>query len=209
VLVEKPTRDAPPRDAEDRQLSKSRTSATLFDAGYLRSHPGRRKVQELIDAGELGVGLLVYGNRRTWNRADERERALVARRPTISSFVILYLLDEEPARAIATRASFLTEGVRTSGLLLSRVSRAASREHASVVARPAQDAEDTVAAERRMVVFDDMELERKVTGYEKAAVGDGSGAESSTASGRRARAELHPVRSRPTEPLRSNARSLK
>ena len=60
----------------------------------------------------------------------------------------------------------------------------------------------TVVGRDKMVVFDDMELERKVTVYEKAPV---EARRDATASGRRAPATSSSRRSRPTSRCGSSA----
>ena len=129
-------------------------------------------MKELVDAGELGDVLCVYGNRQNLGKIRKDENALWSLGAHDLS-VILYLVDEEPSEAgpAATRSS---RGCRGRRLLLPALPVRQGRAHAPVLARPAQDAEDDRRRLDKMVVFDDMELERKITVYDK---GPGAGRE--------------------------------
>ena len=126
-----------------------------------------QKLKELIDAGELGEVLCVYGNRQNLGIIRTDENALWSLGVHDLS-VILYLLDEEPEEVWAHGNALPHAGRRGRRLLLPALPVGTDRAHAPVVARPAQDAQDDRRrASDKMVVFDDMELERKVTVYEK------------------------------------------
>ena len=83
-----------------------RARSVLMPGHLLLYHPGVRKLKELIDAGELGEVLCVYGNRQNLGMVRTDENALWSLGVHDLS-VILYLLDEEPARRsrTATRSS--------------------------------------------------------------------------------------------------------
>jgi predicted dehydrogenase len=82
--------------------------------------------------------------------------------------VILYLLDEEPAEAVAHGRDFLTEGVEDVVFCFLRFpSGKIAHMHLSWL-DPHKMRKMTVVGREKMVVFDDMELERKVTIYEKS-----------------------------------------
>jgi predicted dehydrogenase len=81
--------------------------------------------------------------------------------------VILYLLDEEPEEAIALGRDFLTPGVEDVVFCYLRFpSGKIAHMHLSWL-DPHKMRKITVVGTEKMVVFDDMELERKVTVYEK------------------------------------------
>ena len=67
-------------------------------------HPGVRKLKELVDAGELGDVLCVYGNRQNLGIIRKDENALWSLGVHDLS-VILYLLGEEPGEAMARTAT--------------------------------------------------------------------------------------------------------
>jgi predicted dehydrogenase len=82
--------------------------------------------------------------------------------------VILYLLDEEPDDAVAHGRDFLTEGVEDVVFCYLRFpSGKIAHMHLSWL-DPHKMRKMTVVGREKMVVFDDMELERKVTVYEKS-----------------------------------------
>ena len=122
---------------------------------------------ELIDAGELGEVLCVYGNRQNLGIIRSNENALWSLGVHDLS-VILYLLDEDPEAAIALGRDFLTEGVEDVVFCYLRFpSGKIAHMHLSWL-DPHKMRKITVVGTEKMVVFDDMELERKVTVYEKA-----------------------------------------
>src|SRR5439155_12047714 len=82
----------------------------LMPGHLLLYHPGVLKLKELIDQGELGEVLCIYGNRQNLGIVRTNENALWSLGVHDLS-VILYLLDEEPDEAVAHGRDFLTEGV--------------------------------------------------------------------------------------------------
>ena len=102
-------------------------------------HPGVQKLKELVDAGELGDVLCVYGNRQNLGIIRKNENALWSLGVHDLS-VILYLIDEEPVEAWAHGNAFLDAGRRGRRLLLPPLPVREDRAHAPVLARPAQDA---------------------------------------------------------------------
>jgi predicted dehydrogenase len=166
VLVEKPPAmraaemDALVADARERDL-------VLMPGHLLLYHPGVQKLKELIDAGELGEVLCVYGNRQNLGIVRTNENALWSLGVHDLS-VILYLLDEEPEVAIAQGRDFLTDGVEDVVFCYLRFpSGKIAHMHLSWL-DPHKMRRMTVVGLDKMAVFDDMELERKVTIYDKA-----------------------------------------
>jgi predicted dehydrogenase len=166
VLVEKPPAM---RAAEIDELSAlaAARKLVLMPGHLLLYHPGVRKLKELIDAGELGDVLCVYGNRQNLGIVRTNENALWSLGVHDLS-VILYLLDEEPAEAVAYGRDFLTAGVEDVVFCYLRFpSGKIAHMHLSWL-DPHKMRKMTVVGREKMVVFDDMELERKVTVYEKS-----------------------------------------
>jgi predicted dehydrogenase len=166
VLVEKPPAmrgaemDALCAIAAERDL-------VLMPGHLLLYHPGVRKLKELIDGGELGEVLCVYGNRQNLGIVRTNENALWSLGVHDLS-VILHLLDEEPETAVAHGRDFLTEGVEDVVFCYLRFpSGKIAHMHLSWL-DPHKMRRMTVVGRDRMAVFDDMELERKVTVYDKA-----------------------------------------
>ncbi len=166
VLVEKPPAM---RGVEIDELVEAafERDLTLMPGHLLLYHPGVRKLKELIDAGELGEVLCVYGNRQNLGIVRTNENALWSLGVHDLS-VILYLLDEEPSECVAHGRDFLTEGVEDVVFCYLRFpSGKIAHMHLSWL-DPHKMRRITVVGREKMVVFDDMELDRKVTIYEKA-----------------------------------------
>ncbi len=166
VLVEKPPAM---RGAEMDELVAlaGERDRVLMPGHLLLYHPGVQRLKEMIDAGELGEVLCVYGNRQNLGIIRSNENALWSLGVHDLS-VILYLLDEEPEQCIALGRDFLTEGVEDVVFCYLRFpSGKIAHMHLSWL-DPHKMRRMTVVGTEKMVVFDDMELERKVTVYEKA-----------------------------------------
>jgi predicted dehydrogenase len=111
--------------------------------------------------------LCVYGNRQNLGIVRTNENALWSLGVHDLS-VILYLLDEEPEEATAHGRDFLTEGVEDVVFCYLRFpSGKIAHMHLSWL-DPHKMRRMTVVGRDKMAVFDDMELERKVTIYDKA-----------------------------------------
>ncbi len=129
-------------------------------------HPGLRKVKELVDAGELGDVACVYGNRQNLGVIRSNENALWSLGVHDLS-VILWLLGEEPSEAVAHGVDYLQKGIEDVVFCFLRFpSGKVAHMHLSWL-DPHKMRKMTVVGREKMVVFDDMELERKVTVYEK------------------------------------------
>ncbi len=165
VLVEKPPAMRATEIDELLAIANER-DLVLMPGHLLLYHPAVRKLKELIDAGELGEVLCIYGNRQNLGIVRTHENALWSLGVHDLS-VILYLLGEEPAEAVAYGRDFLTEGVEDVVFCYLRFpSGKIAHMHLSWL-DPHKMRKITVVGREKMVVFDDMELERKVTVYEK------------------------------------------
>jgi predicted dehydrogenase len=165
VLVEKPPAmkgdemDELVRLAGEREL-------VLMPGHLLLYHPGVRKLKELVDAGELGEVLCVYTNRQNLGIVRANENALWSLGVHDLS-VILWLIGEDPVEVSAHGRDFLNEGVEDVVFCYLRFpSGKIAHMHLSWL-DPHKMRKMTVVGNEKMVVFDDMELERKVTVYEK------------------------------------------
>jgi predicted dehydrogenase len=166
VMVEKPPAMHGDEMEELVALAEER-DLTLMPGHLLLYHPGVRKLKELIDSGELGDVLCVYGNRQNLGIVRSNENALWSLGVHDLS-VILYLIDEDPVEAVAHGRDFLTEGVEDVVFCYLRfASGKIAHMHLSWL-DPHKMRRLTVVGDHKMAVFDDMELERKVTVYEKA-----------------------------------------
>ncbi|HEY2327917.1 MAG TPA: Gfo/Idh/MocA family oxidoreductase, partial [Gaiellaceae bacterium] len=166
VFVEKPPAMRAAEMDELVALAEVR-DRVLMPGHLLLYHPGVLKLKELIDAGELGEVLCVYGNRQNLGIVRTNENALWSLGVHDLS-VILYLLDEDPELATAQGRDFLTPGVEDVVFCFLRFpSGKIAHMHLSWL-DPHKMRKMTVVGREKMVVFDDMELERKVTVYEKS-----------------------------------------
>jgi predicted dehydrogenase len=140
----------------------------LMPGHLLLYHPGVLKVKDLIDQGELGDVLCVYGNRVNLGIVRSNENALWSLGVHDLS-VILYLLDEDPELATAQGSASIHPGVEDVVFCFLRFpSGKIAHMHLSWL-DPHKMRKMTVVGDQKMVVFDDMEPERKVTVYEKRA----------------------------------------
>jgi len=166
VFVEKPPAM---RGAEMEELVAlaEQHDLVLMPGHLLLYHPGLRKVKELVDGGELGEVACVYGNRQNLGVIRSNENALLSLGVHDLS-VILWLLGEEPSEAVAHGMDYLQDGIEDVVFCFLRFpSGKVAHMHLSWL-DPHKMRKMTVVGREKMVVFDDMELERKVTVYEKA-----------------------------------------
>jgi predicted dehydrogenase len=166
VFVEKPPAMRGVEMEELVALAEER-GLVLMPGHLLLYHPGVRKLKELIASGELGEVLCVYGNRQNLGVIRSNENALWSLGVHDLS-VILWLLGEEPDEVVAHGRDFLQPGVEDVVFCYLRFpSGKVAHMHLSWL-DPHKMRKMTVVGKEKMAVFDDMELERKVTVYEKA-----------------------------------------
>ena len=165
VLVEKPPAMKASEMDELVALAAAR-DLVLMPGHLLLYHPGVRKLKELVDSGELGDVLCVYTNRQNLGIVRANENALWSLGVHDLS-VILWLIGEDPVEVAAHGRDFLNKGVEDVVFCYLRFpSGKIAHMHLSWL-DPHKMRKMTVVGNEKMVVFDDMELERKVTVYEK------------------------------------------
>jgi predicted dehydrogenase len=166
VFVEKPPAMRGDEMEELLELAEARR-LVLMPGHLLLYHPGLAKVKELVDTGALGEVACVYGNRQNLGVIRSNENALWSLGVHDLS-VILWLLGEEPTEAVAHGMDYLQKGIEDVVFCFLRFpSGKVAHMHLSWL-DPHKMRRMTVVGREKMVVFDDMELERKVTVYEKA-----------------------------------------
>ena len=166
VFVEKPPAMRGAELEELCDLSEDR-GLVLMPGHLLLYHPGVRKLKEIVASGELGDVLYVYGNRQNLGTFRTNENALWSLGVHDLS-VLLHLIEEEPSEVRAHGNAFLTGGVEDVVFCyLNFPSGKMAHMHLSWL-DPHKMRKMTVVGREKMAVFDDMELERKVTVYEKA-----------------------------------------
>jgi predicted dehydrogenase len=164
VFVEKPPamRGAELEDLCDVAEERGRV---LMPGHLLLYHPGVRKLKEIVDSGELGDVLYVYGNRQNLGTFRTNENALWSLGVHDLS-VLLYLIGEEPSEVRAHGNAFLSAGVEDVVFCYLRFpSGKMAHMHLSWL-DPHKIRRITVVGNDRMAVFDDMERERKITVYD-------------------------------------------
>ncbi len=165
VFVEKPLALSSTLAEQLVALAEER-GLVLMPGHLLLYHPGVAKLKELVAGGELGRFLYVYGNRQNLGQIRRDENALWSLGAHDVS-VILHLVGEEPSEAWARGESFLNPGVEDVVFcFLGFPSGVVAHMHLSWL-DPHKIRRMTVVGDRKMAVFDDMELERKVTVYDK------------------------------------------
>ncbi|HZC28714.1 MAG TPA: Gfo/Idh/MocA family oxidoreductase [Gaiellaceae bacterium] len=168
VLVEKPPA-LTGAEAEELVATAEEAERVLMPGHLLLYHPAVTRLKELIASGELGEVLYVYGNRQNLGQIRKDENALWSLGVHDLS-VILHLLEEEPSEAWARGESFLTEGVEDVVFCYLRFpSGKVAHMHLSWL-DPHKMRRMTVVGRDKMAVFDDMELDRKLTIYDKGPV---------------------------------------
>jgi predicted dehydrogenase len=168
VLVEKPPA-LTCGEVEELVATAEEQGKVLMPGHLLLYHPGVIRLKELIESDELGDVLYIYGNRQNLGQIRKDENALWSLGVHDLS-VILHLLGEEPSEAWARGESFLTEGVEDVVFCYLRFpSGKVAHMHLSWL-DPHKMRRITVVGRDKMAVFDDMELDRKLTVYDKGPV---------------------------------------
>jgi predicted dehydrogenase len=166
VFVEKPPAMRAEEMEELIRLAEAH-GLVLMPGHLLLYHPAVQKLKELVDSGELGEVLVVYGNRQNLGKIRKDENALWSLGVHDLS-VILYLIQEEIVEAAAHGHAFLNEGVEDVVFCYLRfASGKIAHMHLSWL-DPHKMRRLTVVGRDKMAVFDDMELDRKITVYDKA-----------------------------------------
>jgi predicted dehydrogenase len=164
-FVEKPLATSA-ADAQ-RAVTAAEQAGTILMVGHLLEyHPAVARLKELLDAGELGALYYLYGNRQNLGKLRADENALWSLGAHDVS-VALHLIDEEPEVCVAHGRSFVREGVEDVVFCYLRFpSGIVAHLHLSWL-DPHKERRLTVVGARRMATFDDMQLEGKLTIYDK------------------------------------------
>jgi predicted dehydrogenase len=164
-FVEKPMAQST-ADAEAVVDAARAGGRTLMVGHLLEYHPGVVTLKQLIDDGELGRLLYIYGNRLNLGKLRADENALWSLGAHDVS-VLLRLAGEEPYEVEARGESYMREGVEDVVFCFLRFpSGLAAHLHLSWL-DPHKERRFTVVGESRMATFDDMAIEGKITVYDK------------------------------------------
>jgi predicted dehydrogenase len=164
-FVEKPLAQSV-ADAERAVAAAREAGRTLMVGHLLEYHPGVTKLKEIAAAGELGDIHYIYSNRLNLGQLRADENALWSLGAHDVS-VVLHLAEEEPYEVEARGESYMRQGIEDVVFAFMRFpSGLAAHMHLSWL-DPHKERRFTVVGSRRMATFDDMDLERKVTVYDK------------------------------------------
>jgi predicted dehydrogenase len=164
-FVEKPL--AQSVEEAEQVVAAARARERVLMVGHLLEyHPGVEALKQLVDGGELGDVRYVYSNRLNLGVLRPDENALWSLGAHDVS-VILRLAGEEPYECRAVGESYMQEGIEDVVFCYLRFpSGLAAHMHLSWL-DPHKERRFTVVGSRKMATFDDMELERKLTVYDK------------------------------------------
>ena len=164
-FVEKPLAQSA-ADAERVVEVAREADRTLMVGHLLEYHPGLDRLGEIAAAGELGDIHYIYGNRLNLGKLRAEENALWSLGAHDVS-VVLRLAGEEPYECTAVGESYMREGVEDVVFCFMRFpSGLAAHLHLSWL-DPHKERRFTVVGSKKMATFDDMEIERKLTVYDK------------------------------------------
>jgi predicted dehydrogenase len=151
----------------ERAVAAAAESGRLLMVGHLLEyHPGVARLKEIADSGDLGDIHYLYTNRLNLGQLRADENALWSLGAHDVS-VVLYMAGEEPIEVEARGESYMREGIEDVVFCFMRFpSGLAAHLHLSWL-DPHKERRLTVVGSRRMATFDDMELERKLTVYDK------------------------------------------
>jgi predicted dehydrogenase len=165
-FVEKPLAQSS-ADAE-RAVDAAQAAGRILMVGHLLEyHPGVRKLKEIADSGDLGDIHYIYSNRLNLGVLRADENALWSLGAHDVSVVLYLAGGEEPSECQARGESYMQAGIEDVVFCFLRFpSGLAAHLHLSWL-DPHKERRFTVVGSRRMATFDDMDLERKVTVYDK------------------------------------------
>ena len=151
----------------ERALAAADAAGRLLMVGHLLEyHPGVRRLGEIVQSGELGTVHYMYTNRLNLGQLRADENALWSLGAHDVS-VVLALAGEEPSELDARGECYMRPGIEDVVFAYLRFpSGLTAHLHLSWL-DPHKERRLTVVGSRRMATFDDMELERKLTIYDK------------------------------------------
>jgi predicted dehydrogenase len=164
-FVEKPLARSE-QEAEAVVKAAEAADRVLLVGHLLEYHPGIQRLAEIVKSGELGDLRYIYSNRLNLGKDRPDENALWSLGVHDLS-VILMLAEEEPFNWDVMGESYLRPKVED-------VVFALMRFHSGLLAHmhlswldPHKERRFTVVGSKRMATFDDMEIERKLSVYDK------------------------------------------
>jgi predicted dehydrogenase len=165
-FVEKPLAQSV-SDAEQVVAAAREAGRVLMVGHLLEYHPGVEKLKEIAESGELGEIYYLYSNRLNLGKLRADENALWSLGAHDVSVLLHLAGGEEPSECQASGESYMRDGVEDVVFCYLRFpSGLAAHLHLSWL-DPHKERRFTVVGSKKMATFDDMEIERKVTVYDK------------------------------------------
>ncbi|MFI5009496.1 MAG: Gfo/Idh/MocA family protein [Solirubrobacterales bacterium] len=153
-------------DAERAVAAAEQAGKTLMVGHLLEYHPAVTRLKEMVAQGELGEMYYLYGNRVNLGKLRADENALWSLGAHDVS-VVLHLIGEEPEECVAHGRSYVRSGVEDVVFCYLRFpSGVVAHLHLSWL-DPHKERRLTVVGAKRMATFDDMQIEGKLTVYDK------------------------------------------
>jgi predicted dehydrogenase len=164
-FVEKPLAQSV-ADAQPVVDAAASSGRVLMVGHLLEYHPGVRMLKEIVGSGELGEVRYIYSNRLNLGQIKAEENALWSLGAHDVS-VILALAGEEPNELSAHGESYMQPGIEDVVFGFLRFPSGISAHLHLSWLDPHKERRFTVVGSKRMATFDDMDLERKLTVYDK------------------------------------------
>ncbi len=154
-------------DAERVVAAAQRTSRTVMVGHLLEYHPAVEALKAIADSGQLGDLHYVYSHRLNLGKLRADENALWSLGAHDVSVMLHLLSNEEPVEIEARGESYMRPPIEDVVFCYLRfASGRAAHMHLSWL-DPHKARRFTVVGSKRMATFDDMDLERKLTVYDK------------------------------------------
>jgi predicted dehydrogenase len=152
--------------AEELVAASERNDVRLMVGHLLEYHPAVLMVKEMIEAGEIGDVLYAYSHRLNLGQFRRDENALWSL-GVHDVATLMFLIGDAPEEVGARGESYLHDGVEDVVFANMRFgSGVMAHIHLSWL-DPHKIRKLTVVGSKKMVVFDDMESDRKLTVYDK------------------------------------------
>ena len=172
-FVEKPLAQSV-AEAEEAVAAATAAGRVLMVGHLLEYHPGLVRLKEIADSGELGEIHYIYGNRLNLGKLRAEENALWSLGAHDVSVVLRLAGGAEPVECSAVGECYMQEGIEDVVFAYMRfASGLAAHLHLSWL-DPHKERRFTVVGSKKMATFDDMELDRKLTVYDKGFDQDAS-----------------------------------
>jgi predicted dehydrogenase len=155
--------------AEGEQVvAAAREAGKVLMVGHLLEyHPGVETLKAIADSGDLGQVHYLYSNRLNLGKLRPDENALWSLGAHDVSVLLHLAGGEEPSECEARGESYMQPGIEDVVFCYLRFpSGLAAHLHLSWL-DPHKERRFTVVGSKKMATFDDMEIERKVTVYDK------------------------------------------